>query len=1399
MKLKHTQHNAIRIGLASPREIQLWAERHLGTCGLGRPGQVVEAQTVHYKTLEPVKRGLFCERIFGPLDDFHCGCTASLDYNQRKHHTSFSRFCLLCGAEYTSSEARRYRLGYIGLANPVVHVWYLRGRLKYVSILLDLSDKDVNDITYLGKTKAFFDPLYFLYSQDTVSSQYFPTTVSFMPLSGRNVSLWSFELSHFLRYATNLATQIALPLPAERRLTRKSRISNRKLLLLLKAKSLYIYICEFRDAEYIKTFSKQGVRFGVWLDTRFNPETQVHSDLDLTLLNWFQFWLVSVAFSYAFCRLESKPENPSTEVWLFEEEKQKKQEFMENLSRDQRLMKRKWQAEKLWLTRKRIHTLKARLSDEQQAVKGFLIEHYQKVSGVAVQNPCLEGCGKVLEVAFQNPCLEGCGKILEVAFQNPCSAPTEFSTFDTVAQDYRSVINLDRVKFPHQRFLILPSPISRITQTKSKGPTVLSYNKILGWVIKKLKTRRFKNKVLKNFNFSTKISKGDKSPRLSPLPSDRYCIYSTLISAARETRFLRKPRKNDLVSCKPPLSFLAPNWHIESKGPLESRSVSPSSPRNIDVPPPQVKHGWHVRPVSRSGIRLEDGLREHRPKFNRTNQHLVKTVYEPAVLCQVGNRFHLVRDWFRNTIRWRQYRDKIFCKAYPVYNPSPVALRVKSVDHATGLFRSVKHLTLKKSHPCKPRLKRFWLDVESSYFTRNKSSDWACKGEFCLLLTGFLLDNLTKPQKFTGNKLAFETLYQLTKEKDEALSHLSDRERILYELYKELLWKFIPKPRITGAPIKPETGSGFDAFGLSCRVVRAEKQGQEGQLEQYDELLRKEKHKTSGLAIQEMLTKLDLKKAYKRLKVEEIPHLNSHISSLGRYSILTRKQKSLFLKLIERRFTKARRLILIKNLCGSEIKPEWMALSNLPILPPDLRPIIELDGVQVIVADLNRLYQQVVSRNNRCLEWEYHSNTQSRASVAFFLQRQLQLGVDALIENGKGGSAPILAHDGSGRPLKSLSDILKGKKGRFRLNLLGKRVDYSGRSVIVVGPTLKLQECGLPLEMALVLFLPFLIRQLIVKELAFSILHAKGLIKRFEERFSKTHKKPVSSQATFSFVKLRNNQLSLLTKHVESWSSLTVDSVIWEILHETMRDHPVLLNRAPTLHRLGFQAFQPKLVDGSAILLHPLVCPGFNADFDGDQMAVHVPLSLLARAEAWNIMWARNNLLSPATGQPILVPSQDMVLGCYYLTALKNKPLDSQEGFTSGTALVRTAKPEFALKVKPGLSQQNRFYPVPGFSSFTDVLKAYYQSKLKVHTPVWVKASGALVWGMTFEEPLEARISLAGKYDMVFSFQQKSYEIKNNVSSKSIRTTPGRILLNNAISQASSSTSVYNPSPSSLV
>jgi len=373
-----------------------------------------------------------------------------------------------------------------------------------------------------------------------------------------------------------------------------------------------------------------------------------------------------------------------------------------------------------------------------------------------------------------------------------------------------------------------------------------------------------------------------------------------------------------------------------------------------------------------------------------------------------------------------------------------------------------------------------------------------------------------------------------------------------------------------------------------------------------------------------------------------------------------------------------KRLEVVEAFRQSGNKPEWMILDVIPVIPPELRPMVQLDGGRFATSDLNDLYRRVINRNNRLKRL---LDLGAPEIIVRNEKRMLQEAVDALIDNGRRGR-PVTGP--GNRPLKSLSDMLKGKQGRFRQNLLGKRVDYSGRSVIVVGPELKIYQCGLPKEMALELFKPFVMKRLVETGLAHNIKSAKRMVER-------------------------------------------VKPEVWDVLEEVIKGHPVLLNRAPTLHRLGIQAFEPVLVEGRAIKLHPLVCTAYNADFDGDQMAVHVPLSAEAQAEARILMLSANNLLKPQDGKPVTVPTQDMVLGSYYLTIEKKAEYDENGNVTNGVKGEGKA-----------------------FSSPEEAIMAYQNNVLSLHARIKVKVKK---------------------------------EVDGVLKSKVVETTVGKIIFNEAIPQ----------------
>ncbi len=426
-----------------------------------------------------------------------------------------------------------------------------------------------------------------------------------------------------------------------------------------------------------------------------------------------------------------------------------------------------------------------------------------------------------------------------------------------------------------------------------------------------------------------------------------------------------------------------------------------------------------------------------------------------------------------------------------------------------------------------------------------------------------------------------------------------------------------------------------------------------------------------GKAIKQLLSEIDLEKESEKIREDIKKETKSKNNQL--------------------KYTK--KLEVIEAFRHSNNKPEWMVLDVIPVIPPDLRPMLQLDGGRFATSDLNDLYRRVISRNKRLKDM---INMNTPDVILINEQRMLQEAVDALIDNGR-RNKPVSGP--GGRPLKSLSSALKGKQGRFRQNLLGKRVDYSGRSVIAVGPTLKMYQCGLPREMAIQLLRPFIVCE---------------LIKRRKDTTHKTADHLVDSY----------------------------DPMVYDIIEEIISKHPVLLNRAPTLHRLGIQAFQPTLVDGRAIRLHPLVCTGFNADFDGDQMAVHVPLSKAAQEEALHLMLASNNILGPKDGKPIVTPSQDMVLGNYYLTIEECK----QDFLDKAKALEATDKKEAERFNIYALSEGKVF------GSVNDVLVAYQTKQIHLHNRIAIIGSAMKKTSFTEEQNKSYLITSVGKiiFNLIF-------------------------------------------------
>ncbi len=466
------------------------------------------------------------------------------------------------------------------------------------------------------------------------------------------------------------------------------------------------------------------------------------------------------------------------------------------------------------------------------------------------------------------------------------------------------------------------------------------------------------------------------------------------------------------------------------------------------------------------------------------------------------------------------------------------------------------------------------------------------------------------------------------------------------------------------------------------------------------------KAQTGAEAIKTLLEQVDVIKEKEAIlkELDKIQKDKEKKSEKENHALLSDKSKKLI-----------KRLETINAFVNSDNKPEWMVLTMLPVIPPDLRPMLQLDGGRFATSDLNDLYRRVITRNNR-LKKLLEIGTPS--IIVQNEKRMLQEAVDALIDNGRRGN-PVKGS--ANRPLKSLSHSLKGKQGRFRQNLLGKRVDFSGRSVIAVGPDLKMYQCGIPREMAIQLYKPFVINELVNQKIAQSSKFAEKMIERF-------------------------------------------DPQIWDVLEEIMDNHPVFLNRAPTLHRLGIQAFKPKLVEGRAIRLHPLVCTAFNADFDGDQMAVHLPLSEEARAEAEILMLASNNILGPKDGKPIVTPSQDMVLGNFYL----NMEETAEEFYEKADALEALGDKETAAMWRKFGDNEGHVY-----RDFNEALMAYQNKEVHLHTRVAIPARSLKKSGFTDEQNEKYLITTIGK--LIFNDKfPADFPYINDVEGDSLKRTPDR-------------------------
>ena len=1522
--------DSIKIGLASPIQIQKWAERELPNGK--KTGKVANPKTVDYKTLKPVKDGLFCERIFGPVKDFVCACG-------KRQAGSKSRFCNECEVEWASCRTRRYRLGYIDLASPVTHVWYIKGRPNYIATLLGEKHRTIEAVAYCTKfilgditvggiggppktsktnggsrtslpvaetinhriasnaplrhvndTRRAFDSV----SLNSPSNVLHLRTLTPTSLPALAMQTPPEPSSSIERRRTSLGLElpvIALDLPANKyrkKFSKKLHIS----------KTIGTNLPQFQSIsgkQVPKTLSGTFMedKWGIYAHTLSKRSRKLRDTVYPNQSKSFGFDGRPVALQamqrhYPFSLQNVIPRNflngagdflgsgfrwppvalpamqkanegslstknssgasiptPQASLALMEED------FSSNIasvtrnpiasafpnSIHQKALEIN-QARNTFDLLPEIYSKKqtmplsfafAREPDERFQLLEFLhstveegdlaipiynksvtaplhssseeeIPHSSREKGY-LSTPSLhfankmaykDGISNVMDKAFALPAMQRGGQRTPFTFStktyerggNNSSETTNLARFSCASQSqkpYQAWINA----------LGLTHPIwdKTLFNRSTNRPFVETENNLIG-----------RNPSLDFVNKMDKVGGLMTTPgHQAPDPKGVKPLGTLLRSEPQKMESLPLLCLNDLEETGNSLSNKNNTFPLPGK-----KAVFPTDRKDI------AQNSWHINLFrdprlfllyTNSETSHLDSLIFRREALERFLSLPTTQTFQgssrfseslTSITDGVGSAFSIASNAKRlkgnpllskNEEVSQKNNEKIKDVVFSLY---PL-LSLGQLSQYEGILRNIRHLSANirnrrrvpfGSPVALPAMQK--ANEGANSFTKSR--------EFSL--TAPSLHFINKMDKAGGGHrtpMPVSDAYESSKPRgDNGLSQDQSLD--------EPKWRntsSIGSAPLSGSGSLQEMqsshkyGTGVETFagnrtekpllGPSTVLPTAKL----ADLSRVNEIRQKLSY-TGGEALKSLLNGYHMPSLIRYLE-HEIREMEPEINDLADLIFPRRSQYTRLGKLRRWRAKQVRRLKIAKLFFQSNKRPEWMMLSKLPVLPPELRPIVRLDGGVVVVADLNKLYQKVIFRNNR-LEALRMIDLSSVGQA----KRLLQEAVDGLLDNGKGGAVPLSGPND--RPLKSLSDGLKGKRGRFRQNLLGKRVDYSGRSVIVVGPELELQQCGLPREMAIELFQPFVSQQLKERGVAENINAAKRFMKQSHP-------------------------------------------IIWEILQQLMQQHPVLLNRAPTLHRLGIQAFQPKLIQGRAILLHPLVCTAFNADFDGDQMAVHLPLSFQSQGEAWKLLWSRNNLLSPATGQPILVPSQDMVLGCYYLTTLNHRAgnvsivnnhlipqetlLEASEMTLEASQMVLEPQPQIgpltmqepqkdassplatddslpsakqveavgetgSTNIRDSLEKHNRGerrttgLTVPNgkrisskpsllkrnyrrdfyFNSLSEAVGLYHQGNLSLHKPIWIKYNETFETGNPIEEPLEIRLQATGRNKTIFCGQQ---------------------------------------------
>jgi DNA-directed RNA polymerase beta' subunit len=1393
----------VTLELASPEKMKAWAEKELPNGKIF--GEVTNANTFHYRTFKPSKGGLFCERIFGPLKDFECACgkrqrPSALESRKILEHQKTSRsFCPNCDVEYTWSIIRRYQLGYIKLNAPVTHLWYFKSNPSYLSILFDMKRRHLESMIYCTETITIENT--WKYSQQTSILNRSPKDLY---LTWQKFFTLEEQLQKYKQIYQNKHEQEKQKKRSFRNFSTTQKKMNPQINWknfdqhdVEKNKKTVVFSKTIENVEVFEEKTKKSIFQNISMQKQQKFGTYLFEDIWKTLLqknykNAFLFLNSQDHFSKLFFQNLYRVSN----IFFFSSKKTEK--FLN------------------------FHQLFI-FGNTEALKKTFLDLQNRQTAGSSFSSDFTPFFMNqtVLEPQNSLKMKKQYWKSFFFLFEFTCfflsKKNTKIQNFISFSKkDFLFLINLipflKRIAL-FQNLQILKKKNKKIhalyLQNISKKNKVSKKRKFLkknyfpeqnfipfknifeknnGFDCEQnLKEKIFESFSFENFSNKNQISEFIVSERLNF--SLNFGKILAFLKSYYEIDFCFFVQKNSFDFEK---NFISKNKFSKKHYEMFcNQSTFASLYENVFCDSfsfffhfLKTFDFYHLYIDSSSSFKVFSNF-EKQSCFSFKNLKVQKFfffVFKCFAFLFIGSEhentqnsslqsfqsgFEIVSTQNAESIIETQNNKKqwnLFIANKPLVSRFNFNQRKKQIQNERVQkffdFDSVPEnfkfpLSLEKKY--KLVQKKVYNSLLQLPLIQKKSKE--------PFLYKLILPKNQKKKKFKNLSVFLSSKYNLkyrTQEKNHFLQNSMTTIAYNHSWNNDADWKYfiyynsfffydfedrplflyqslspIKESKTKQALMFSEANNNSAKFGDSFSSF----------LPSSSDDVPKNFFVGTGI-LEKLLTEYTSSELRKMTKQHQIllPKINQMLRFL-KQNAKTKKDSLKIQKYFQKREQILRRLKFLRKFSRKNSNPTFMVLKNLPVLPPDLRPILKLQN-QIAASDLNRFYQRIIYRNDRFKKFAKDSATNISFEIKY-AQRLLQEAVDNLIQNGKGS---VKAETNSrGQPLKSLSEILKGKQGRFRQYLLGKRVDYSGRSVIVVGPELKLYECGLPKEMALELFLPFLIQYILQNRLAQTVVGAKNLLK-------------------------------------------SDDNLTLHLLHKVIQNIPILLNRAPTLHRLGFQAFLPKLIEGRAILLHPMVCPSFNADFDGDQMAVHIPLTVEARTEAWKFMLATNNLMNSATGEAIILPSQDMVLGCYYLTVdfqskfvgvqLSNV-LKKQNSFIHSFNQTLTQKQTTLLQGKnfQKFGIQNKTFLV--FSNFLSILNAYQRQEISLHTPVWVKWNLAVDFANEVSKPVEIRLQMNGSWEQIQPKYTTFYTHKNKQLQKVIRTTPGRILMNLLIQECS--------------